>query len=194
MKSGNAIERWNKSVVNSPAYRRMVDGEDECFWERHADVYVRNRSCGEHKKRVEKWLLDKVRDASIIEIGPGPGIFTRFLSKHCSLVTAVEPSPANASYLVREMSDCGNVTIRQEKWEDVITFPHDVIFSSGTVHVFTDIETVINKMLCHAEDKVLLVAMNDGELEIDIADAIGVSIPEPSAVSVDLFLEVLVDP
>jgi hypothetical protein len=192
MKKNITTEAWNASVVNSPAHRRTVNGEDERFWERCTDAYVRNRTSGAHFSRVVKWLLDKVRNASLIEIGPGPGIFTRFLMEHCTQVTAVEPSPANAAWLMREMSGCCNLKVRKEKWEDVAVAPHDVVFAAGTLYVFRDIEAAITKMRCHARSKVLLVTMNDEqEFEKGVAADLGLPLPEPSGLSTALFLDVL---
>ena len=79
-------------------------------------------------------------DRSVIEVGPGPGIFTRFLVSHCNLVTAVEPSPANACWLEREMAGCQNLAVIKQRWEDIETVLHDVVFSAGTLYAFIEIK------------------------------------------------------
>ncbi len=192
MKPKKTTEIWNACVAESPAYLRVSNGEDERFWEQYADAYMRNRTSGRHYEIVTKWLLKKTRGASLIEIGPGPGVFTRFLAAHCSQVTAIEPSPANAAWLMREMSGCPNLTVARKKWEDAAVEPHDLVFSAGTLCMFPDIETAIAKMLHHARSQVLLVTMNDKQIFLKkIAAALGLPPPKPSGLSAIRFLEVL---
>jgi hypothetical protein len=170
----------------------MENGEDENFWEQYTDVYVRNRTSGTHFSRVINWLRDRVCNASLIEIGPGPGIFTRFLTKHCTRVTAVEPSPANAAWLMREMPDSRNLVVKKAKWEDVEVLPHDVVFAAGALYVFRDIEAAITKMVHYSRSKVLLVTMNDEQkFEKEVAADLGLPPPEPTGLSTALFLDVL---
>lgn len=192
MKAINPTQIWNTWVARSPAYIRTANGEDERFWEQHADVYVRNRTTGQHYEQVTQWLLERVQGKSLIEIGPGPGIFTRFLTEHCTQVTAVEPSPANASRLRHDLSGCLNLKVEQKKWEDVAVRPHDLIFSAGTLCMFRTIETALVKMLQHARTNVLLVTMNEkrGILE-EIAATLELPAPTPSELSARRFLEVL---
>lgn len=170
----------------------LANGEDERFWERNSEVYVRNRSSGAQFSRVRDWLAERVGPKdSLLEIGPGPGIFTRFLAGHCAQVTAVEPSPANAAWLRRELCRFANLHVVQEKWEEAVTAPHDVVFSAGTLYVFPEIESALRKMLAHARAKVLLVTMDETRSwEQEAAAALG--LPQPVHLRLSaLFIEVL---
>ncbi len=187
----NPVSEWHDAVVNSPSYLRLASGEDERFWEKCSDVYVRNRTSGTHFRRVVRWLADRIQNTSVIEIGSGPGIFTRFLAERCTQVTAVEPSPANAAWLRREMSGCHNLLVVQEKWEDVVIASHDIVFSAGTLYVFRDIDAAITKMMRQARSNVLLVMMNDErKFEKGVAAALGLPLPTPSPLC-DLLTDVL---
>ncbi|MFH0727735.1 MAG: methyltransferase domain-containing protein [Pseudomonadota bacterium] len=187
------IRQWNELVAASPAYLRTINGEDEVFWEQCADSYMQNRTSGNHYTRVTRWLQERIpAEASLIEIGPGPGVFTGFLADRCARVTAIEPSPANSARLMREMSDRTNLEVKKEKWEDVAVAPLDVVFSAGTLYVFPDIEMALKKMLRHAEWKVLLVSMTDEQpLQHELAAALGLPTPVQSGLSTELFIEVL---
>ena len=188
----NPMAEWREAVLHSPAYRSLLNGEDERFWEQHGETYIRNRSSGEHVRRVKSWLAHQLPpSASVIEIGPGPGIFTRFLSEHCASVTAVEPSPANAARLRQELTACDNLSVVQEKWEKAALAPHDAVFSAGTLYVFPDIEAALLKMLGHAYGKVLLVTMDEEQfLAKEAAAALGLKAPASPQLSV-LLTEVL---
>jgi hypothetical protein len=180
------MAEWREAVLHSPAYLSLLNGEDERFWEQHGETYIRNRSSGEHVRRVKSWLAHQLPpSASVIEIGPGPGIFTRFLSEHCASVTAVEPSPANAARLRRKLTACDNLSVVQEKWEKAALAPHDAVFSAGTLYVFPDIEAALLKMLGHAYGKVLLVTMDEEQfLAKEAAAALGLEVPASPQLSV----------
>lgn len=188
----NPMTEWHEAVLHFPAYRSLLNGEDERFWEQHSETYVRNRTSGRDFDRVICWLADRLWPGmSVIEIGPGPGIFTRFLAEHCAQVTAVEPSPTNAVQLRRSMSDHCNLTALHKKWEEAAPAVHDAVFCAGTLYVFPDIEAAIMKMIRHARKKVLLVNMDEEQvLEKEAAVALGLEVPAPPQLSV-LLTEVL---
>jgi len=186
------VAEWHDTVLNSPSYLKLASGDDETFWEQCSASYMQNRTSGTHFKRVINWLADKTGPAtSLIEIGPGPGVFTRFLTTHCAQVTAVEPSPANAVQLRRELSGSCNLTVMLKNWEDVALDSHDMVFSAGTLYVFPDIEGAVMKMIRHARKKILLVMIDEEQaLEQQAANALGIQQPAPTHLSI-LFTEVL---
>ncbi|MCI5150313.1 MAG: hypothetical protein D3916_13165 [Candidatus Electrothrix sp. MAN1_4] len=50
------MRRNGEAVLHSSAYRSLLNGEDELFWEQHSETYVRNRSSVEHVRRMKIWL------------------------------------------------------------------------------------------------------------------------------------------
>ncbi len=187
------LSAWKDSILHSSAYYLQRNGDEERYWERHAGEYERNRTAGPHYQRVAVWLSAKIpRGASVVEIGPGPGIFSGVLADRSRKVTAVEPSAALAAWMRRAMAHRSNVSVVQERWEDVSLDCHDYVFSSGTLHLFSDIREAVKKMIAHARSKVLLVLIDDDRaLQREAADLLGLEERCPGEHLATLFPEVL---
>ena len=57
------------------------------------------------------WSLDGVDlRGEVLELGPGPGLTTDWLSRHCDHITCLELDP-NAAHALRERTSNGNVTV-----------------------------------------------------------------------------------
>jgi len=187
------MESWEKMVLNSLAYNRQHNGEEEHYWEHYAGDYESNRTSGAHFRHVVEWLAARIpRDASVLEIGPGPVIFTLPLVERCRLVTVVEPSPSLAARIGQTMQWYPNLNIVRKCWEDVFLPSHDFIFSAGTLHLFADIRGVLEKMLSHARLKVLLVLLDeDRTFQQETADALQLNTHFPARLLSSLFSQVL---
>jgi hypothetical protein len=186
------LRRWETAVENSAARRRFVSGWDEQYWKSHAESYARNRTSGNHYDRVLEWLKRKIPlNGTVIEIGPGPCVFTLPLAEHCSKITAVEPSRFVAGLLRKKTMKHGNIRIIADSWENVTVPQHDIVFGAGILCVFHDIKAALNKMMQCARSRVLLatVAENNG-LQREAASALKLPLPVPS-LNTSLFLEIL---
>jgi len=169
----SVFSAWSERILTSAAYQRQQNGEEECYWERHASDYAHNRTSGPHFRRVVEWLTRTIpHGASVLEIGPGPAVFTRPLAEHCRTITVVEPSSALARRIHHEIRGNYSLRIVNKRWEDVSLPLHDYVFSAGTLHLFVDIRETVGKMLAHARSKVLLVLIDDSRaLQREVADA-----------------------
>jgi hypothetical protein len=184
--------KWETAVENSAARRRFVSGWDEQYWKSYAENYVRNRTSGKHYDRVLEWLKRKIPlNGTVIEIGPGPCVFTLALAEHCSSVTAVEPSPFLAGLLRKKSRKRDNVKVIADSWENATVPRHDIVFGAGILCVFHDIKAALDKMIQCARSRVLLatVAENNG-LQREAASALKLPLPVPS-LNTSLFLEIL---
>lgn len=188
-----ALEKWQKQLAQSTCYWRLRSGEEEQYWESHADQYWRNRTSGPHFTLVLDWLKEVVPpQATLLEIGPGPGIFTLSLANHCRVVTAIEPSPAVVKHLRRQADGFPNLAIIQSTWEDCVVSPHDLVFGAGVVYFFSDPKKSLEKMLRSARQKVLLVLVDEADsLSQELAAILQLPPPPPAVPATTLFFQIL---
>jgi len=190
---GTALKSWQRELEQTSSFQRLVAGEEEQFWECHAEQYYQNRTAGPHYTAVLDWLLEVVPpQATLLEIGPGPGIFTLPLARHCSRVTAIEPSPAVVNFLQRQAGGLPNLTIIQDSWEECVVDSHDVVLAAGVLYVFYDLSKALEMMLRSATHKVLLIFVEaDQALLQELAATLHTPPPSPGGPSVKSFFRVL---
>lgn len=189
----SANHAWKEGVERSPGYRLLVSGEDECYWEQFGEEYYRNRTRGPHFSDVMRRLLAVIpAGIDLIEIGPGPGVFTLPLARHCCRVTAIEPSVANVSLLKRKTAHLGNVKVVEAAWQDVELEEHDVVFGAGVLYAFYNLENALSKMIRSARRKVVLVTVKDEQpLLSEVTGALGLPGPQALPDLTELAIEVL---
>ena len=195
LKTGNqneALVRWQQAVNRSVSYRQLITGADEKYWEQFSESYFQNRTSGPHYHEVLKQVLKEIpKGADLLEIGPGPGVFTLALIAHVRHLTAVEPSPAVVKVLQNKTAHFSNLKIVSHSWEEAIIEPHDVVFAAGVLYVFYHLEAALKKMIYHARQKVLLVTLHDEQPMLhDIANILALTAPA-SDPSPALILDVL---
>lgn len=188
-----ANHAWKKALETSASHSMLASGEEERYWEKYGEEYYRNRVSGPHYSDVLRFILAAIpQGADLLEVGPGPGVFTLPLSRHCRLVTAVEPSPANASLLRRKIASAGNVKVMETSWQEVEAARHDVVFGAGILYAFHDLESALRKMVRCALRKVVLVSVQDEQpLLREAATALHLPPPEPTGLSPRLIIDVL---
>ncbi|MEW6380133.1 MAG: methyltransferase domain-containing protein [bacterium] len=187
-----ALVRWQQALDRSVSYRRLITGADEKYWEQFSENYFQNRTSGPHYQEVLERILKEIpKGDTLIEIGPGPGIFTLALITHVGWLTAVEPSPAAVNVLRSKTAHFDNLRIVNHSWEEAVIEPHDVVFAAGVLYVFYHLEAALRKMIHHARQEVLLVTLHDEQPMLnDIARVLNPSTPA-SDPSPDLILDVL---
>jgi len=187
-----ALVRWQHALDRSVSYRRLITGADEKYWEQFSENYFQNRTSGPHYQEVLERILKEIpKGGTLIEIGPGPGIFTLALIPYVGWLTAVEPSPSVVNVLRGKTAHFDNIRIVNLSWEEAVIEPHDVVFAAGVLYVFYHLEAALKKMIHHARQKVLLVNLHDEQPMLnDIARVLNLStaVSDPSP---DLILEVL---
>jgi len=111
--------------------------------------------------------INLAKDYHVLEIGPGPGVFTIPIAKLVTSVTAVEPSSAMASVLQeRSLSEnIKNISVIQKRWEDTnideLGQNYDLVFASFSLGMI-DIKEAIIKMISVCKGKVIILHHVDG--------------------------------
>jgi ubiquinone/menaquinone biosynthesis C-methylase UbiE len=157
-----ALLQWRQALEASAYYQGLLSGEEERYWERCGEEYYRNRTRGTHYSEVLQLLLAAIPPGvDLLEVGPGPGIFTLPLARHCAQVTAVDSSPAVCSLLREKAEGLENLRVIQDTWEEADVPRHDLVLAAGVLHVFLDLASALEKMIRIAKRRVILVIVQD---------------------------------
>ncbi len=178
----NPIEEWKRLQDTSFLYKAVMYDQEESYWSRYAENYDQRRTGGKGPE-AELGLVNDLfdRDMTVLEIGAGTGIFTKYIAKKVKKVTVVEPSPSMIRVLKNNLDreHIKNVEIIQAKWEEVETEAHDVVFAAGCLYVFYEIEKALKKMIEKAERLLVLThGINGyGETYREAAELMGIDPP-----------------
>ena len=113
---------------------------------------------------------------SVLEVGCGQGMFTRFLSNVCKNVTAIDISPAIVSKAKEKLSDRPNVTVNEMdalNMEGLTESSYDVIVLYRTLHFLHDIPTFYKeatRLLRPDGSKIVVISSPVFDLSCDGAD------------------------
>lgn len=138
--------------------RQKDDGAEEAFWQEHAPGYDRRSPLAECATE----LIDDLRDLAesglhLLEIGAGPGAFTRRLARGLSRITVVEPSAAMRAEFLKLWHGPETVEVVPLKWEDAPEMRADIVFGANAFYRIPDIVPAILKMNAAARRRVALV-------------------------------------
>ena len=179
----NPIQAW-KSFQDQSLYYQAVkkDGEESC-WQEIAQDYDRIVYPGNQQDALISRLVPRIDGLdTAIEIGAGTGTLTLPLAKKFRKMTAIEPSPAMAEMLSKNLirQRLKNVTPVRQRWEETELSPADAVIAGGCLYVFYEIDKMLLKMLATARSKVLLTHIgNEGMLDIDRRVMELLAAPEP---------------
>lgn len=192
----NAVIKWQQFQKKSPYYNQVQKDGEESVWESIAGDYERMVYPNDGQKIILSHMKPKLAGCdTVLEIGPGPGTFTLFLSGFFKKVTAIEPSAAMTRVLKARLLNrkIRHVSVIQSRWEDISVESHDMVVACGCLYVFYDIDKVLLKMVGTARKKVLITHIGDGgvwDFERQILEAL--SLPEPCLFpSLDMVMDVL---
>lgn len=108
------IENWKRKV----RARRSRD-RDWVSWDGMRSAWF-NRFAGQSdRSSTYRFMAPHVR-GQVLEVGPGPGAYTRLLVQAASRVVAVEPSPHMARLLRQNLGPCSNLEIVESTIEEYL--------------------------------------------------------------------------
>ncbi|MBI4282821.1 MAG: methyltransferase domain-containing protein [Chloroflexi bacterium] len=144
-------ELWRELIVRNRRPEAASDPEAERRREgraAHFDAAVKRKE-EEHPDTLLNFVLDRLRPGdTVLDIGAGTGHFAIPLAKSGYSVTAVEPSPSMAAFLLKNAAADGltNIHLVDVRWEDVEVEPHDVAFCSHAMYGSQDLVGFVRKM------------------------------------------------
>ncbi len=159
-----AIDRWKAKVRAARAARER---EGESTGARHWDADRAawfNRFAGQSdRSHTYRFVRPYVR-GRVLEIGPGPGAYTRLLLRDGARVVAVEPSPFMVRLLRENIVPDGtgeraDLTIVQSTIEDYLPRleTYDLALAANVLGGIERIDDVLREVAAHAE--VLAIVM-----------------------------------
>jgi ubiquinone/menaquinone biosynthesis C-methylase UbiE len=155
----NPIQAWKDFQDRSLYYQAVRRDGEEPVWQEIAKDYDRLVYSEQQKETLLTKLTHRLHGIeTAIEIGAGSGTLTLPLVRHLREIAAVEPSAAMAAALHASLAEhkIRNVSVFQEKWENMQPAAADVVLAGGCLYVFYEIDKVLRKMLACAKKKVLI--------------------------------------
>ena len=120
-------------------------------------------------------------EATVLDVGGGPGRFALPLATRAKHVTVIEPSAEAIEMLNERAGEAGlpNITSINERWEDASAPTADLVLCSLVLHHVPDAAQFIAKMEEHATDRVVVVEMMapPSEVELPFYERVYVSTP-----------------
>lgn len=156
----SASEFWKEAHFQGGlrVARQIDDEAEEAFWQNYAPGYDEKSplaQCASELIDAIRALIDN--DWHMVEIGSGPGAFTRRLAPSLSRIAVVEPSAAMRSEFERLWDARTGVDILPCKWEDAPDLRADLVFAANALYRIKDISSALLKMDATALHRVALV-------------------------------------
>jgi len=134
------------------------DAVEESFWEEFAPGYDERSPLAASADAVIRDLQAFLESGMhLLEIGAGPGAFTRRLAPGLSRVTVVEPSATMRAEFIRLWEGPDIVDIVPLKWEDAPELQADVIFGANAFYRIREIAPALLKMTRLARHRIALL-------------------------------------
>lgn len=157
---GSASEFWREAHrhAGGGVSRQNDDGVEEAFWQEHAPGYDKRSPLAECATELIADVRALIAPGQhLLEIGAGPGAFTRRLAHRLSLITVIEPSAAMRTEFRKLWDGPGIVEVVPLKWEDTPSVQADIVFGANAFYRIPDIVPAILKMNASARRRVALV-------------------------------------
>lgn len=138
--------------------RLAEDAAEESFWQARARGYDDKSPLAECAADLIGDLRDLLAGhGHLLEIGAGPGAFTRRLKAGLRRITIVEPSAAMRAQFQRLWDGPAIVETLSCKWEEAREIEADVVFGANAFYRIEDIATALRRMNAAAQYRVALV-------------------------------------
>jgi len=137
---------WKQKVrAAHAAGPAQEDSRQDGFWDEKRTAWF-NRFAGRSDRSHTYRFMEPYVKGRVLEIGPGPGAYTRLLVKRAECVIAVEPSPFMLQKLRENLQGVSNLQIVQSTIEDYLDQLEDYDFALAA-NVLSGIER-IDEVLC----------------------------------------------
>lgn len=148
---------WEESARRRP--RQGCDAAEEAFWRDLAPRYDERSPLTDTAPALVANLRALLQPGwQMLEIGPGPGTFTRRLAPGLSRVTGVEPSAAMRAEFARRWPGTPPATLCPERWEDAPDgLSADLVLAANALYCVAEIAPALARMTCAARSRVALV-------------------------------------
>jgi SAM-dependent methyltransferase len=144
----SSIEQWKARLrataeEEPPQPARTWDARRAAWFARFA---------GQDDRSHTYRFIEPYVKGNVLEIGPGPGAYTRLLVAHAAHVVAVEPSPAMVQKLAENLRGAQNLQIVQSTIEDYLPQleTYDLALAANVLSGVERIDEVLRAVTNHA--------------------------------------------
>jgi SAM-dependent methyltransferase len=149
------VEEWKARVRASLAAEPQAPPPDKTWDARRAAWF--NRFAGHDDRSPTYRFIEPHVRGQVLEVGPGPGAYTRLLVAQAQRVVAVEPSPSMVQQLRQNLPGASNLVIVPSTIEDYL--PHlDSYDLALAANVLSGIER-IDEVLCALAGRAALLSV-----------------------------------
>lgn len=188
-----AIERWKHKV------RTAAIGQEPnqvgTFWDEERATWF-NRFAGRSDRSQTYRFMAPYVHGQVLEIGPGPGAYTRHLVAAADHVIAVEPSPYMARFLRQNLGPCSHLEIVESSIEAYLNRleEYDFALAANVLEGIERIDEVLGNVAAHTQVFSIVTwanAVTPAWLQAIEREILGREIPSPDAPSNEDLLSVL---
>ncbi|USK71947.1 class I SAM-dependent methyltransferase [Peribacillus asahii] len=165
--------------------RMSNDALEENFWKQLIDKKPLHTFEDPYVKQIQAHLAPMLaKEDEVLEIGPGWGNYTFFLSNHVKRVTGVDSSQHVLDFLkeVQVEKEIHNLDLVHQKWEEYeVTHKYDVVFGINCFYRMFDIKGALLN-IHHSAKRLAIVGMTSGPIQphyVDLHQKYGYQIKWP---------------
>ena len=121
------------------------------FWDEARSAWF-NRFAGRSDRSATYRFMAPYVKGQVLEVGPGPGAYTRLLVRAASRVVAIEPSPHMVRLLRENLGPCPNLVVVESDIEAYLDRleTYDFALAANVVEGIERIDEVIGGIAAHA--------------------------------------------
>ena len=176
---------WSEHLQSSGLetnLRRAGVSEEE-FWQRFGEWTETLEKAGYPGELLDRTLQMVKQTDRVLDIGSGAGTYAIPLARVTAHVTAVEPSPVQASRLEANIHAAGldNVTVVRSRWEDIDSSTigqHDVVLAVFCFQMH-DIRSALDTMCDASRRSLVLIHAAHHDLTDTLRELLGIE-PGPN--------------
>lgn len=148
----NPIEYWKQKVRAAHAARSARGiAQQRGGWNERRSTWF-NRFASQNDRSQTYQFIEPYVRGQVLEIGPGPGAYTRLMVERATRVVAVEPSPSMVQHLSENLRGASNLEIVESTIEDYLPRleTYDFALAANVVRGIERIDEVLCGVIEHA--------------------------------------------
>lgn len=158
----SAIEHWKRKVRAARASRQAhQERVGRGFWGAERAAWF-NRFAGKSDRSHTYCFVEPYVRGQVLEVGPGPGAYTRLMAPVADRIVAVEPSPDMIQRLRENLAGVDNLEIVESTIEDYLPRleAYDLSLAANVLSGIEPIDAVLEALTSHARMTAIIMWSN----------------------------------
>jgi SAM-dependent methyltransferase len=154
MTSTSAVARWQEKLATVHAHNAQTEPTEQRrggIWDQRRSTWF-NRFAGQSDRSDTFCFMEQYVHGQVLEIGPGPGAYTRLLAERADHVTAVDSSAHMLAYLRENLAEFDNIETVECPIEDYLDQleRYDFALAANVLGGIVPIDQVLRRVAAHA--------------------------------------------